>query len=158
MAATPRVLLVCLGNICRSPTAEAALREAADAADLRIEVASAGIAAWHVGNPPDPRTVAAGRDHGLVVGGRARQVTAADFEAFDLLVAMDTANLRDLEAMAPSEAARARLRLLRDYEPGAQGRDVPDPYHGGPADFAEVVAICRAAAAGLVARWLDGDA
>jgi protein-tyrosine phosphatase len=156
--ATPRVLMVCLGNICRSPTAEAALREAADREGVALEVESAGTASWHVGSDPDPRTVAAGRELGLRVSGQGRQATAADFGEFDLLVAMDASNLRDLQELAPSPQAAARIRLFRDYEPGAEGRDVPDPYSGGADGFLEVVGMARRAADGLLARLVRGDA
>jgi len=152
-----RVLMVCLGNICRSPTAEAALREAADDAGLQLQVESAGTGAWHVGNPPDPRMTAAAAESDLHLDGAARQVTVADFERFDLIVAMDRSNLQDLERLAPGDDARARLRLFRDYA-GETGQDVPDPYYGGPDGFREVVAITRRAAAGLVDAIANGTA
>ncbi len=158
MATRARVLMVCLGNICRSPTAEAALREAADEAGLSLTVESAGTAAWHVGNRPDSRSRAAGSRAGLHVDGAARQVTAQDFERFDLLVAMDASNAEALRRLAPDEAATFRIRLFRDYVEGQQGLDVPDPYHGGRDGFDEVVGICRAAAAGLVTALSEGDA
>lgn len=152
----PRVLMVCLGNICRSPTAEAALREAAEEAGIEVEVDSAGTAGWHAGDPPDPRSVAAARDVGLVVDGASRQVTATDFERFDLVVAMDASNARDLRELAPNDDAGARIHLLRDFQPGHAGRDVPDPYYGGEQGFSDVVAMCREAAAGLVESLQNG--
>lgn len=157
-----RVLMVCLGNICRSPTAEAALREAADEAGVAIEVDSAGTAAWHVGNPPDPRTRRAGAAAGLAVGGSARQVEVADFARFDLLVAMDAQNAADLRRLAPTAEAARKVVLLRAYEPQYAGAapeevpSVPDPYHGGPDGFREVVQIARAGAAGIVAAVREG--
>ncbi len=154
----PRVLMVCLGNICRSPTAEAALREAADEAGLDVEVDSAGTADYHVGDPPDGRSVDAARRAGLFVEGTGRQVSARDFEDFDLLVAMDSANERALRRLAPSHEAEAKVRRFRDYEGGEIGLDVPDPYYGGEQGFAEVVRICRRAAAGLVLALRDGSA
>ena len=152
-----RVLLVCLGNICRSPTAEAAVREAADVAGLDLEVASAGTGAWHVGEPPDRRMTAAAADDGLQLSGCGRQVVPDDFVTFDLVVAMDRANLEDLRRLAPDEAARSRLRLFRDYA-GERDADVPDPYYGGPDGFREVVGIVRRAAAGMVDAIQRGTA
>lgn len=151
MSAPTRILMVCLGNICRSPTAEAAMREAAATAGLSVEVDSAGTAAYHVGEPPDPRTAAAAEDAGLQLTSVGRQVQVEDFAAFDLLVAMDRANADDLRDLAPTPADRQKVVLLRDFtdEPGT---DVPDPYYGGPEGFAEVVRITRAGAAGLVAH------
>lgn len=154
---TTRVLLVCLGNICRSPTAEAAVRAAAAEAGVDLEVDSAGTGAWHVGDPPDPRMTAAAADDDLHLTGRARQVTAEDFAVFDLVVAMDDANRADLLRLAPDADARARVRLFREYA-GEPGAGVPDPYFGGPDGFHEVVAIVRRAARGLVAAVERGDA
>jgi protein-tyrosine phosphatase len=157
VAADVRVLMVCLGNICRSPTAEAAVREAAQAAGVDLHVDSAGTGAWHVGEPPDRRMTAAAAEDGLHLGGAARQVTVDDFDRFDLVIAMDRSNLRDLERLAPDDDARARLRLFRDYA-GQTGQDVPDPYYGGPDGFREVVALVRRAATGLVDAIADGSA
>lgn len=154
---TVRALMVCLGNICRSPTAEAAVREAAQQAGVELEVESAGTGSWHVGDPPDRRMTAAAAEDDLVLAGCARQVTADDFAAFDLVVAMDTSNHAALLALAPDEEARARVRLFRDYA-GEHGQDVPDPYYGGTDGFREVVAIVRRAAAGLVDAVARGDA
>lgn len=147
-----RILLVCLGNICRSPTAEAALIEAlADARlDDRVEVASAGTGNWHVGQPPDERMTAAAAEVGLALSGSARQITTEDFTQFDLILAMDEANYRDLLALAPDDDARSRIRRFRDFDPDADGQDVPDPYYGGPEGFSRVVEIVRAGAEGIV--------
>ena len=141
-----RILFVCLGNICRSPTAEAAMRGLVAEAGLtdEIEVDSAGTGSWHVGDPPDERSVEAARRRGLRLDGRARMVTDADFEAADLLVAMDRANRDELLELAPGDAAAARVRmLLADPE-----RDVPDPYYGGSDGFDRVLDVveegCRA--------------
>lgn len=154
---TTRVLLVCLGNICRSPTAEAAVREAGAAAGLDLLVDSAGTGAWHVGDPPDRRMTAAAAEDGLVLSGRARQVTVDDFTDFDLVVAMDPSNHADLLRLAPDDPARARLRLFRAYA-GTPDAGVPDPYYGGPDGFREVVRIVREAAAGLVDAIARGEA
>ena len=104
-----------------------------------IEVDSAGTAAWHVGKSADTRSAAAALRRGVVLEGSARQVTAADFERFDLLVAMDRANERDLIELAPSPAARAKVRLLLD------DADVPDPYYGGDSGFDDVLDLVEAA-------------
>ena len=143
-----RILFVCLGNICRSPTAEGVMRSLVAEAGLagEIEIDSAGTGDWHVGHPPDARASAAARAGGIELAGAARQVEPGDFERYDLIVAMDRMNRADLEALAPDRAARDRIRLLREYADGAL--DVPDPYYGGDDGFAEVLEIvdrsCRA--------------
>lgn len=145
-----RILLVCLGNICRSPTAEAAVREAAAEAGLAVEVESAGTGDWHIGAPPDRRMAAAAAESGLTLQGSARQVTPEDVERFDLLLVMDRTNLADVCALAPDEASKAKVKLFRSFDPDADGENVPDPYYGGPEGFARVVQIARAGARGLV--------
>lgn len=146
-----RILFVCLGNICRSPTAMAATREALAEAGLdgRVELDSAGLGDWHIGDPPDHRMAAAAGEDGLQLDGVARQVTAAELADWDLILAMDRRNLRRLHAMAPDDDVRGRVHLFRDFDPDADGDEVPDPYYGGPDGFRHVVAICRAAAAGV---------
>jgi protein-tyrosine phosphatase len=139
-----RVLFVCLGNICRSPTAEGVMRHLVDAAGREdaLTLDSAGTGGWHVGNPPDGRATSAARGRGITLTGAARQVRAADFDDFDLLVAMDRANQRDLRRIAPDDEARAKVVLLRDYDPEAgSDLDVPDPYYGGEDGFEEVLDI-----------------
>ena len=159
-----RVLFVCLGNICRSPTAHAATLEALIDAGVAsdVDLDSAGIGAWHVGRPPDARMQAAAEADGMTLRGPARQVTAGELAGWDLILAMDHDNLADLRAMAPDDAVRDRIRLFRDYDPDAGAAEVPDPYYGGSQGFAEVVGICRAAAEGLaddiVARLNGGAA
>ncbi len=146
----PRILLVCLGNICRSPLAEAALRAAAAQAGVEIEVDSAGTGAWHVGKAPDPRAQATARAHGIDIAHyRGRQVTAADFRCFTHILALDDDNLRDLRRIAPADAT-ARLGLLMDHAPGREGQAVADPYYGNAAGFETTWADVSAAAAGLV--------
>jgi protein-tyrosine phosphatase len=148
---SPSLLFVCLGNICRSPLAEAAFRDAAGRAGLDAVVDSAGTGEWHIGRPPDPRSQAVALRHGIDISGyRARQVRAADFHAFDHILALDPQNLRDLRAMAPADA-RARLSLLMDHVPGRKGQGVRDPYYGDAADFDAAWDDARAAADGLVA-------
>lgn len=150
-----RVLFVCLGNICRSPTAEGVMRRLVREVGLegRIGLDSAGTGSWHVGEAPDARAVAAARRRGIEVVGAARQVVAADFERFDLILAMDRANLRALRARAPDDEAQARIRLLREFDPSAlagEDLDVPDPYAGGAGGFETVLDLVDAACRGLL--------
>jgi protein-tyrosine phosphatase len=150
-----RVCFVCLGNICRSPTAEAVMKHLVREAGLTaaIQIESAGTGDWHVGEPRDRRSQATAAARGVPLAGRAQQFTAADFERFDHVVAMDRSNLENLRNMAPSAAARAKLSLLRSFEadPGGSDSDVPDPYYGGARGFDEVFDICQAACAGFLA-------
>jgi protein-tyrosine phosphatase len=132
--------MVCLGNICRSPTAEAVLRAKLHGAGLgdRVEVDSAGTGDWHIGSPPDARSQrhAARRGYDLSAL-RARQVSEDDFHRFDLILAMDHDNLADLQRLAPDSPARAELRLFAEVE-------VPDPYSGGPDGFERVLDLVEA--------------
>jgi protein-tyrosine phosphatase len=149
-----KILFVCLGNICRSPTAEAVLRTLAarEAPELGIEVDSAGTAAYHVGSPPDPRTRAAAARRGYDLERlRARVIEAGDFERFDLILAMDEENLRVLRRRAPAPV-HERLRLFLEFAPQQDLREVPDPYYGGPNGFEEVLDLVEAAARGLLAH------
>ncbi len=153
MTKKTRVLMVCLGNICRSPTAEAMLRKKVHEAGLddRVEVDSAGTAAYHVDSPPDRRAVAHGERRGLRMQHlRGRQVSRADFEAFDLILAMDADNLANLQRIRPA-GSRARVALLMSYAPGACSREVPDPYDGGAEGFERVLDLVESAAAGFIA-------
>lgn len=147
-----RLLFVCLGNICRSPTGEGVMRALVRDAGLAdaVEVASAGTSHWHVGEPPDPRSTAAAAARGIVLEGAGAQVTSADFARYDLLLAMDRQNLRDLRALAPDAEAASRARLLRDWDPEGPGGDVPDPYAGGPRGFEEVLDIVERSCAALL--------
>ena len=143
-----RLLFVCLGNICRSPTAEAVAAALAPRHGLSLTVDSAGTGDWHLGQPPDPRMQAAARDAGYDLSGlRARQIDVADFLYFDLIVAMDRRNLADIEALRRDAGAPARL--LRPFGPDG-GSDVPDPYLEG--GFPETVALIERAVDGLLAR------
>jgi protein-tyrosine phosphatase len=159
-----RVLFVCLGNICRSPTAEGVMRELVGREGLQgaIVVDSAGTGAWHVGSPPDARAAEAARARGVALAGTARQVRPQDFEDFDYLVAMDGENVRALRSLAQGEDERSKVRLLREFDPasadGAEGAgdlDVPDPYYGGADGFDEVFELVRAACAGLLEQLRD---
>jgi protein-tyrosine phosphatase len=132
---THRVLFVCLGNICRSPLAEAAFRVEAARIGLAAEADSAGTGGWHRGEPPDRRAIAAAGRNGVDISDlRARQVWSDDFELFDHILALDGDNLADLEALRPA-GSRARLSLLLDHVPGREGEAVVDPYYGGDRDF-----------------------
>ena len=147
-----RILAVCAGNICRSPAAEAAIREAGAESGVKVEVDSAGTGSWHLGQSPHAESVAAGERAGLVIQGRARKVSVADFDRFDIIVVMDRANLRDLEALAPSKEALAKVRLFRTYDPNTTIDEVPDPWGGPAAGYDETIRIVRAAATGLIAE------
>lgn len=147
------ILFVCLGNICRSPLAEGVFRHRAEEAGLgdRFEIDSAGTGGWHVGNPPDPRSAAVAETNGVSLAGQAaRRVAPDDFDRFDWIVAMDRANARDLEAIGGSRAGRARIVLLRDFDPEPGDGEVPDPYYGGPGGFDEVFAMVDRSCAALL--------
>ena len=147
----PRLLFVCLGNICRSPLAEAAFREAAHHAGLVAEADSAGTGDWHIGQAPDPRARAEALRHGVDIGGYVgRQVVVGDFTRFTHILALDGQNLADLRALAPADAT-ASVSLLLDYVAGQEGQPVADPYWGGPQDFAETWEQVKMAAEALVA-------
>jgi protein-tyrosine phosphatase len=150
---TRRVLFVCMGNICRSPTAEAVFREIQrrEAPQLAVEVDSAGTHAYHVGSLPDQRAIAAAARRGFdMTALRARVVTTADFERFDLVLAMDDQNYQQLRRIAPA-AQRERVRLFLDFAPQLARREVPDPYYGGATGFEEVLDLVEEAARGLLA-------
>lgn len=151
-----RILFVCLGNICRSPTAEGVVRAIAarEAPELTLEVDSAGTADYHVGQAPDPRTRAAAARRGYDLSTlRARVIEPADFERFDLILAMDRENLQALRRRAPAHS-HERLRLFLEFaaESVPQERDVPDPYYGGPNGFEEVLDLVEEATRGLLAH------
>jgi protein-tyrosine phosphatase len=151
-----RLLFVCMGNICRSPTAEGVMRALLRDQGLEdvVEVDSAGTGAWHVGDPPDARATAAARARGITLEGAARAVTRADFTDYDLILAADRRNLRDLAGIVPPEA-RSRVHLLRQYDPASDGApdlDVPDPYYGGDDGFEHVLDLVDAACRGLLDR------
>lgn len=146
-----RVLFVCLGNICRSPTAEGVFRRRLEARGLshRIEVDSCGIASWHQGKTPDPRTVEAAAQRGFDLSTlRARQLSAEDFHAFDFLLAMDHDNLSAMREQAP-EGMSAHMGLFLEFA-GLPDKAVPDPYYGGEEGFEEVLDLVERAAEGLV--------
>ncbi len=142
-----RLLFVCMGNICRSPLAEGLFLDLAKTRGIadRFEVDSCGIGDWHVGHAPDPRSQAVANRNGLTLVCRARQIDPPDdFEAFDLILAMDRANLRDLRELS-SEEHHGKIRLMREWDPDAdeQHPEVPDPYYGGPQGFDLMYAMLR---------------
>ncbi|MGW8201616.1 low molecular weight protein-tyrosine-phosphatase [Sphingomonas bisphenolicum] len=148
----PSVLFVCLGNICRSPLAEAALRAAAEKAGMDMVVDSAGTGDWHVGSPPDPRAQAVALRHGIDISGYAgRQVSAADFRRFTHIFALDADNLKNLRRIRPSDGT-ADLRLLMDMVPGREGTGVVDPYYGDEAGFDQTWDDVARAAGAIVAQ------
>ncbi|MBD3837743.1 low molecular weight protein-tyrosine-phosphatase [Brevundimonas sp.] len=152
----PSILFVCLGNICRSPLAEAALRAEAKRLRLDLIVDSAGTGNWHAGEPPDPRALATARRHGVDISGlKARQVKPADFRRFTHIVALDHDNLENLRRLRPADAT-AELSLLLDHVPGREGQAVADPYSGDDDGFevtwAEVTAAARTLALSLRGR------
>ena len=152
-----RILLVCLGNICRSPTAEGVLRALAGREPgLAVAVDSAGTAGYHVGSPPDARSQRAAARRGIDLSGlRARRINAADFEKFDLILVMDRDNLRDVEAIRPV-GSKTSVRLFMEYAAEPGDGEVPDPYEGGPADFERVLDLTEAASRGLLAALRSG--
>ena len=132
------ILFVCTGNICRSPTAEAVLRHLAREKSLELRIESAGLGDWHVGDPPDERAQHHAKNRGYDLSAqRARQVRAEDFERFDMILAMDRGHLRALQKLAPAHH-HAKIRLF------VEGRDVPDPYYGGPDGFEKVLDLVEA--------------
>lgn len=159
-AGRTRLLVVCLGNICRSPLAEGALRARIGASPLAgtVDVDSAGTGGWHAGAAPDRRAIACARGHGVDIAGlRARQLRASDFDDFDWLLCADAGNLRDVRRLAPA-AARDRVALLLDWAGTGPGEEVPDPYYGDAAGFEHVWRLVDTAAQAVVVRLCRGPA
>jgi protein-tyrosine phosphatase len=157
-----RLLFVCLGNICRSPTAEGTMRALVREAGMEqeIELDSAGTGSWHVGSAPDERATAAAAGRGIVLEGAARRVRAEDFDDFDLILGMDSSNLADLRSLAEGDEQRAKVRLLREFDPASEGAselDVPDPYYGAGDGFERVLDQVQAACSGLLAQIRAGE-
>ena len=152
MTAKQAVLFVCLGNICRSPLAEAAFRAEVARLGLEVEIDSAGTGDWHEGQAPDSRAIATAKRHGIDIAGyRAREVRVEDFYRFDLILGLDRENLADLKKWRPKDAT-AKIGLLLDHVPGREGQAVPDPYYGGPREFELVWAEVERAAQALAAE------
>ncbi|NCY17226.1 MAG: low molecular weight phosphotyrosine protein phosphatase [Actinobacteria bacterium] len=152
-----RICFVCLGNICRSPTAEGIMRALVEQAGLsrQIHIDSAGTASWHRGEPPDARAVAEAARRGVELQSRASSFHRGDTHAYDLVLAMDHSNLADLHDLTPEPELRGRIMLLRSFDPALGADDphdgaVPDPWAGGPDGFAEVYDLIEAACAGLL--------
>jgi protein-tyrosine phosphatase len=151
------VLFVCMGNICRSPTAEGVFRERVKTAglDFEIEIDSAGTHAYHIGEPPDHRSQSAALKRGIDLSAlRARQVEVADFHRFNYILAMDAENLRLLSGMRPADG-KAEVRLLLDYSPISAHQHVPDPYYGGGDGFEHVLDLLEAASAEFIEHLRD---
>ena len=158
MAEPLRLLMLCMGNICRSPMAEGALRARLQAAGFAndVEVDSAGTGGWHAGDPPDPRAIATAAAHGVDIAMlRARKIEAADFERFDWILCADRDNLA--QARKPT-ASHARLALLREWAGCDEAVEIPDPYEGGPREFEHAWSLADGAAARIVERLRAGRA
>jgi len=144
------VLFVCLGNICRSPTAEAVFRKRAAEAGLDIKIDSAGTGAWHAGETPDARAMEAGERRGYSFAGQAaRKVSPSDFAEFDYILAMDDENLQHLQSLRPATYS-GTLTLFLDFAPRISSSEVPDPYYGGTDGFENVIDLIEAASDGLI--------
>jgi protein-tyrosine phosphatase len=148
-----RLCFVCMGNICRSPTAHGVMEHLVREAGLagRIEIDSAGTGAWHVGELPDPRARAAAKKRGYDLSHRARRFTSEDFTRFDLVLAMDRENLASLHQLARGSGHAGSVRLLRSFDPDApEGAEVPDPYYREDDGFEHVLDMCERACRGLL--------
>jgi len=154
-----RILMVCLGNICRSPTAEVVLRSRAQKLGIadRVVVASAGTGDWHAGMPPDRRAIAHAAKRGYdLTPLRARQVEPEDFERFGWILAMDQSVLRELKSLKPA-TFQGRLGRFLDFAPHTGLRDVPDPYYGGAGHFEQVLDLVEHASDGLLAHLFERE-
>jgi protein-tyrosine phosphatase len=147
-----KVLFVCLGNICRSPLAEAVFKHKIKEKGIanRFEADSCGTAHYHIGDTPDPRTIANARKNGVSIDHLGRQLSAQDLEYFDHIFAMDNSNLRNIQALPNADKYNDKIRLMRDYDPVGTGGEVPDPYYGQERDFQEVFEILDRSAETLI--------
>ena len=152
------VCFVCLGNICRSPTAEGVMIHLLERENLRDEISvdSAGTSSWHIGDPPDERSQATAEERGFPLTSRSSQFHSRDFARFDYVIAMDNRNRQSLERMAPDDETRSKIHLLRSFDADSDpDDDVPDPYYGGPGGFDQVLDICIAGCEGFLAHLQD---
>jgi protein-tyrosine phosphatase len=149
-----KLLFVCLGNICRSPAAENIMNHLIGQAGLsaRIICDSAGTSSYHIGSPPDRRMSAAAAMRGISMSGRARQFQVADFETYDLILAMDKDNYLDILALDPRQQYRHKVRLMCEFATRHQIREVPDPYYGGREGFEKVIDLLLDSCEGLLAH------
>ena len=152
-----QLLFVCLGNICRSPSAENIMNHAIAQANLQDQIVcdSAGTGSWHVGEPPDRRMTAAAKKRGITLQGSARQFEASDFQSFDLILAMDRDNYRNILALDPDGQYHDKVRLMCDFCTHHDLKDVPDPYYGGPEGFDRVLDLLLDACKGLLQAIKD---
>jgi len=154
--ATARILMVCLGNICRSPMAEGWLRHLADERGIKLIIDSAGTGNWHVGHPPDERAISSMAAIGIDISQlRARQLKADDFNRFDYILVMDSDNYRDSKLLAPTDAAASKVELLTNFLHPRENRRVPDPYWGGPDQFDVVNELIRASCEAVLNKLHD---
>ena len=147
-----KILFVCMGNICRSPSAEGFFVNALQRSDLREQVStdSAGTHGYHVGHSPDPRAIKTAADFGVDISDlRARKVSESDFDEFDLIIAMDSSNVADLEKIRPDNS-KAALKKMMDYHPDKRPQDVPDPYYGGMDGFTYMCELLESSTQGLL--------
>lgn len=152
------ILFVCLGNICRSPLAEAVFRSVAEGEglDARFRIDSAGTSGYHDGEPPDQRATAVASRRGVNMGGTSRQITEADLETFDYIIVMDQANRREVERLMAGAPAATEVRLLREFDSEPDGDlEVPDPYFGGSEGFEDVHDLVERSARGLLAHLIE---
>lgn len=154
-----KLLFVCLGNICRSPAAENIMNHLIAEADLSDQIIceSAGTASYHVGNPPDRRMVAAASQRGMKFLGQARQFQKLDFEEFDLILAMDRENYRDIIALDPAGKYREKVKMMCDFCTHHSDKEVPDPYYGGPEGFNYVIDLLLDACQGLLENIISNQ-
>ena len=159
MTTPTKLLFVCLGNICRSPAAENITDHllATTSPELEIITDSAGTGSYHVGSAPDRRMTQAAQRHGIEMKGRARQLVAADLAEFDLILAMDRDNYRNIQALDPSGRYASKIKMMCDYCTDHDDKEVPDPYYGGDSGFQYVIELLTDACAGLLADLKTGD-
>lgn len=154
MAKIKNVLVVCLGNICRSPMGEGILRDAIESAYLHVEVDSAGTQGYHAGEAPDPRAIRCMKEHGIDISQQsARKLMAADFEQFDLILTMDQQNFINAQNVAPNAILRQKVKPFLSSLPNAETQEVPDPYYGSRSDFEKVYELCSQAAQAWCKEW-----